>query len=168
MSLWRARAEKPSRCVCDLSLSCLAAVADSLDLHRIHQVVNPSTGEKIGEVSEASPKDVDRAVAAAQKAFDTVWGLHATGTQRGRLLMKLADAIEANLEEIAAVEVCCALLVVPHAFLPCPTCSPRVTFTFTFAFTDKSTHVLGSVIPKTASHLIGYRTDKGSGLTYSP
>jgi len=68
------------------------------------EVINPSTGEKIGEVSEASPKDVDRAVEAAQKAFDTVWGLNTTGTERGKLMMKMAVLIEENLDEIAAVE----------------------------------------------------------------
>lgn len=75
------------------------------------QVINPSTGEKIGEVSEASPKDVDRAVDAAQKAYDTVWGLNTTGRQRGELMIKLAEAIEANIDEIAAIEVgsCCLL-----------------------------------------------------------
>jgi len=68
------------------------------------EVVNPTTGEKVADVSEASPKDVDRAVAAAQKAYDTVWGLNTTGAQRGKLMMKLADAIEANIDELAAIE----------------------------------------------------------------
>lgn len=67
-------------------------------------VINPSTGEKIGEVSEASPKDVDRAVDAAQKAYDTVWGLNCDGRKRGELMIKLAAAIEANIDEIAAIE----------------------------------------------------------------
>ena len=68
-------------------------------------VVNPTTGEKIGEVSEASPKDVDRAVEAAQKAFDTVWGTKCPPHDRARYMHKLADAIEANIDEIAAIEV---------------------------------------------------------------
>ena len=48
---------------------------------------------------------MDRAVEAAQKAFDTVWGLHTSGAQRGKLMMQIAEAIEANIDEIAAVEV---------------------------------------------------------------
>jgi len=68
------------------------------------EVINPSTGEKIGDVAEASPKDVDRAVDAAQKAYDTVWGLNTTGVERGKYMLKLALAIEANIDEIAAVE----------------------------------------------------------------
>lgn len=73
--------------------------------HSVIDVVNPSTGEKIGEVSEASPKDVDKAVKAAQKAFDTVWGLNTTGAQRGKLMIDFAYAIEKNIDEIAAIEV---------------------------------------------------------------
>jgi len=67
-------------------------------------VVNPSTGETVGQVSEASPKDVDRAVEAAQKAFDTVWGLNTTGADRAKYMIKLAQAVEANLDELASIE----------------------------------------------------------------
>jgi len=68
------------------------------------EVVNPTTGDVIGQVSEASPKDVDRAVEAAQKAYDTVWGLKCSGAERAKYMIKLAEAIEANIDEIAAVE----------------------------------------------------------------
>ncbi|CAD6587928.1 MAG: aldehyde dehydrogenase (NAD(P)(+)) ald5 [Cyphobasidiales sp. Tagirdzhanova-0007] len=71
---------------------------------KVFDVINPTTGEKIADVSEASPKDVDRAVAAAQKAYDTVWGLNCSGAERGRLMIKLAEAVEANIDEIAAIE----------------------------------------------------------------
>lgn len=70
----------------------------------LYSVVNPTTGKVITQVSIGSPKDVDIAVKAAQKAFDTVWGLNAPGTHRARLLNKLADLIEANYDELAAVE----------------------------------------------------------------
>lgn len=56
------------------------------------------------KVSEGTPKDVDRAVAAAQKAFDTVWGLNCPGNQRGSLLNKLADIMESRFDELCAVE----------------------------------------------------------------
>jgi len=68
------------------------------------KVVNPSTEEVIGEVSAANEKDVDRAVEAAQKAYDTVWGVRAPGTERCKLLLKLALAIEENADELAAIE----------------------------------------------------------------
>lgn len=67
-------------------------------------VVNPTTGNVIAKVSEGTRKDVDLAVAAAQKAYNTVWGLKTPGQERGKLLIKLAELIEANADEIAAIE----------------------------------------------------------------
>jgi len=67
-------------------------------------IVNPSNGKVITKISEGTRKDVDLAVAAAQKAFDTVWGLKTPGFERGKLLIKLAELIEANADELAAIE----------------------------------------------------------------
>jgi aldehyde dehydrogenase (NAD+) len=65
-------------------------------------VVNPFDGSVIAKVAEAKAADVDRAVDAAAKAFPA-W--RATpAMQRGRLLGKLADAIEAHAEELAQIE----------------------------------------------------------------
>lgn len=68
------------------------------------EVVDPTTGKVITSVSSATAPDVDKAVAAAQKAFDTVWGLKTPGIERARLLNKLADLWEAHLDELAAIE----------------------------------------------------------------
>ncbi|KAF8154950.1 aldehyde dehydrogenase [Crassisporium funariophilum] len=68
------------------------------------EVVNPATGKVITTVSAGSSKDVDLAVAAAKKAFKTTWGLHCPGVVRGKLLNKLANLLEANLDELAALE----------------------------------------------------------------
>ncbi|KAF9644016.1 NAD-dependent aldehyde dehydrogenase, partial [Thelephora ganbajun] len=67
-------------------------------------VVNPSNGKLLTKVSEGTAKDVDLAVAAAQKAFDTVWGSHCPGSRRGKLLNKLADIMESRFDELCAVE----------------------------------------------------------------
>ncbi|KAB5593555.1 Aldehyde dehydrogenase [Ceratobasidium theobromae] len=67
-------------------------------------VVNPTTGKVITAVSEGNDKDVDAAVKAAQNAYDTVWGLNVSGVQRGKILIKLAELIERDIDEIAAVE----------------------------------------------------------------
>ncbi|ESK93383.1 aldehyde dehydrogenase [Moniliophthora roreri MCA 2997] len=67
-------------------------------------VVNPTNGQVIAKIAEGTAKDVDIAVAAAQKAFDTVWGLNAPGAQRAKLLTKLWQAMEAIQEELAALE----------------------------------------------------------------
>ncbi|KAL2106117.1 hypothetical protein VUR80DRAFT_7255 [Thermomyces stellatus] len=67
------------------------------------EVINPSTEEVICSVCEATAKDVDTAVAAARKAFNGEWR-QTTPQERGRLLLKLADLVEANKELLAAVE----------------------------------------------------------------
>ncbi|MEY2400661.1 MAG: aldehyde dehydrogenase [Ilumatobacteraceae bacterium] len=66
------------------------------------EVINPHDCSVITEIAEARSDDVDRAVAAALAAFPA-W--RSTGAaERGRLLLKLADAIEANAEELAQLE----------------------------------------------------------------
>lgn len=67
-------------------------------------VINPATGKVITSISEGGPKDVDLAVKAAQKAFDTAWGLNTPGFKRGALLNKLADLMQAHFDELAALE----------------------------------------------------------------
>ena len=63
-----------------------------------------ASGKVTTSVSEATAKDVDTAVDAAQKAFDTVWGLNASGSQRSILLGKLSKLLEDNADELAALE----------------------------------------------------------------
>jgi len=63
---------------------------------------NPHDGSKLGDVAQAGEADVDRAVAAARRAFPS-WSRMAAA-DRGRLLLKLADAIEAHAEELARLE----------------------------------------------------------------
>ena len=65
---------------------------------------HPATEEKIADVARATDKDVDRAVKAARKAFEEGDWPKMDARDRGRLLNKLADIIEANKEELAALE----------------------------------------------------------------
>ncbi|CAE6521169.1 unnamed protein product [Rhizoctonia solani] len=65
---------------------------------------NPSTEEEICTVQAASVKDIDLAVQAARKAFNTTWGKHVPGTQRGALLHKLADLMERDAQTLAELE----------------------------------------------------------------
>ncbi|KAF5371272.1 hypothetical protein D9758_004300 [Tetrapyrgos nigripes] len=67
-------------------------------------VMNPAKGQVITTVSHGSEKDVDIAVKAAQKAYKTSWGLQAPGSARGQYLTKLADLLERDLLEFAALE----------------------------------------------------------------
>ncbi len=66
--------------------------------------VNPYTGRAWATVPEAGDEDVDRAVKAARTAFDEgPWG-KMTGTERARLMRRLAELLADNAQEIAAVE----------------------------------------------------------------
>ena len=55
-------------------------------------------------VAEGTAKDVDRAVSAARRAYETSWGLKVPGPRRGELLNKLADLMERDADELAALE----------------------------------------------------------------
>lgn len=66
--------------------------------------MNPSTGEVICQVAEGDKADIDLAVAAARKAFAEGPWSRMNASERGRLLYKLADLIERNKEELAALE----------------------------------------------------------------
>jgi acyl-CoA reductase-like NAD-dependent aldehyde dehydrogenase len=66
--------------------------------------VNPYTGRVWATAPEASEEDVDRAVRAAREAFDEgPWG-RMTGTERARLMRRLAELIAENAESLAVVE----------------------------------------------------------------
>ncbi len=64
---------------------------------------NPYTGEVWARIARGTAPDVDRAVEAAQRALP-VWNA-LKPSDRGRLLSKLADAIDNNAEALAAAEV---------------------------------------------------------------
>ncbi|KAJ6480391.1 aldehyde dehydrogenase domain-containing protein [Mycena sanguinolenta] len=67
-------------------------------------VMNPTTGKLLTTVPEATSADVDRAVKAAQHAFDTTWGLNASGAERAALINKLASLMEKYNDELCAIE----------------------------------------------------------------
>ena len=69
------------------------------------EVVNPATGKVIASVPQGGKEDVDRAVAAASKAFQDRkgWAAWAAG-KRGRTLAKFASLIKQNSEELAQLE----------------------------------------------------------------
>jgi len=68
--------------------------------------INPATEEVLTEINEASPDDVDRAVAAARRAFEDRNGAwrKLSASERGRLIWKLADLVERNIDELAELE----------------------------------------------------------------
>lgn len=74
---------------------------DSID-PKTFATYNPETEEKITDLQEAGPKDVDAAVKAARKAFKT-WR-DVSGPKRRDLMLKLADLLETHKQKIAEVE----------------------------------------------------------------
>jgi aldehyde dehydrogenase (NAD+) len=66
--------------------------------------INPATGTVIAEVAEGDRADVDRAVQAARRAFESGPWSKMNARERGRLLYKLADLIEEHIDELAALE----------------------------------------------------------------
>lgn len=66
--------------------------------------VFPATEEKIASIAEGNKEDVNRAVKAARRAFETEPWSKLNGYERGRLINKLADLMEKNREELAAIE----------------------------------------------------------------
>src|SRR5258707_4021054 len=64
---------------------------------------NPATGETFAEVAEADKADVDKAVAAARKAFEGKWS-KMSARDRGRLHHNLPQLIEAHAGELATLE----------------------------------------------------------------
>jgi phenylacetaldehyde dehydrogenase len=65
---------------------------------------NPATGEILAQVAEGDSADVNRAVTAARKAFESGPWRTITASERGRLIWKLADLLESHLEEFAQLE----------------------------------------------------------------
>jgi len=68
---------------------------------RTQPVINPATEEVLGELPLATPADLDRALAAAQKAWPAWRGMMPQA--RGRILKKAADLIRERLEDIARI-----------------------------------------------------------------
>ena len=68
------------------------------------ETLNPATGQVIAKVAEGDAADVDKAVKAARRAFDTGPWRKMNARERGKLMNRLADLMEENLEELAALE----------------------------------------------------------------
>lgn len=71
---------------------------------RTFESQNPYLGRPWARVADGGPEDVDEAVAAARAAFDGEWG-RTTGFQRAAVMRACGDAIAANAERLAILEV---------------------------------------------------------------
>jgi aldehyde dehydrogenase (NAD+) len=77
-------------------------MVDPLD-GTVFKTVNPATEEVLTEVVAAGPEDVDRAVAAARGAYDTVWAAM-PGAQRAKFLYRIARLLQERSRELAVLE----------------------------------------------------------------
>src|SRR5947209_14694630 len=64
---------------------------------------NPATGELLATVAEGDAEDINRAVAAARKAFEGPWS-KVKPFERQAILLKLAELVEKNFEELATLD----------------------------------------------------------------
>lgn len=105
------------------------------------EVLNPHDNSKITDIAAAGPADVDKAVAAAKKAFPA-WS-SMTAMDRGRLLLKLADRIEEESKELGRLES----LDTGHPFRDTQRLDvPRTAVTFRY-FGGMADKFEGSVVP---------------------
>jgi len=65
---------------------------------------NPATGEVLANIAEGDREDINRAVSAAREAFENGPWSRLTPSERGRMIWKLADLLEENLDEFAEIE----------------------------------------------------------------
>src|ERR1700722_20154296 len=65
---------------------------------------NPATGETLARVAEGDAEDIDRAVRAARRAFESGPWATMTASDRGRIVWRIGDLIDAHTEELAQLE----------------------------------------------------------------
>jgi|SRR5579862_9435770 len=99
--------QTPADALRDLSLRTQAFIdgryVDSAS-GRTFECISPCDGSQLGSIAACDAVDVDRAVAAARRAFESrVWA-SAAPRERKRILLRFAELIEANLDELALLE----------------------------------------------------------------
>ncbi|MGH3440483.1 MAG: aldehyde dehydrogenase family protein [Nitriliruptorales bacterium] len=106
MPSWEYASAPESREIVDLRTSYGLFVdggfVDSVD-GQPFKTVNPATEEVLAEVVEAGEADVDRAVAAARRAYQQVWG-PMSGRERAKYLYRIARVIQERARELAVLE----------------------------------------------------------------
>jgi aldehyde dehydrogenase (NAD+) len=105
--------------------------------------IDPATGDALAAVAEADKADIDKAVAAARRAFESKAWTRMSARDRGRLLYKLNELILHNADELATLETLDngkPINETRHVDIP----MSAMTFEYYAGFADK---IEGSVIP---------------------
>ena len=92
----------------------------------VEEIINPATGEVIAEVPKGTEADVDRAVQAAKQAYPE-WR-ESTPGERAEVLLKLADVIDENTDELAQIESQNVGKPLASAADEMPVCSDNIRF----------------------------------------
>ncbi|NBE81332.1 aldehyde dehydrogenase family protein [Micromonospora rubida] len=93
-----------SRAIVDIRSSYgLFIDGEFVDGEHLNKSVNPATEEVLAEVTWAGSEDVDRAVRAARKAYEKVWG-PMPGRDRAKYLFRIARLIQERSRELAVLE----------------------------------------------------------------
>ncbi|OUN00027.1 MAG: carnitine dehydratase [Paenibacillaceae bacterium ZCTH02-B3] len=111
---------------------------------------NPYTEEAWATIPQAAESDVDRAVQAAREAYRTVWS-KTNGLERARLMMKLADLLEAEAERLAELETADNGKVIRESLKNMKQAARY--YRFFAGYADK---IYGEVIPMDQTHLFDY------------
>jgi acyl-CoA reductase-like NAD-dependent aldehyde dehydrogenase len=126
---------------------------------RTFATLDPATGREIAQVAQAGSEDVARAVAAAREALDGPWAsLPASG--RERLMLALAEAIEAHEQELAEIESLDNGKPVGLARYV----DVRGTAAHLRYFAGWPTKIEGAVLPVTASDMLCYTRREPVGV----
>ena len=120
--------------------------------------VNPTTGKVWGEFAESGRADVDRAVRAAQAAFQGPWS-KLSPTRRGRLLMAWGDRIAEHAEPIAAMETQQNGKLIAEM-----RAQARVVKDFLYYFGGLADKVEGRVIPLDRQSVLNYTLREPLGV----
>jgi acyl-CoA reductase-like NAD-dependent aldehyde dehydrogenase len=113
------------------------------------ETINPATEERLCLVAEADSTDVDAAVAAARRAFEAPSWSGISPHARTRALLKIADRIEQNIAELAAIESLDNGMPLWYATAAATACVDIFRY-----YAGWCSKVLGTTIPSDGSTLI--------------
>lgn len=128
--------------------------------------VNPATGETLATVAEGDARDVDRAVAAARRAFDEGPWPRMSPAERKKVLYRIAELIDDRREELARLETLDVGKPITEALTKD---MPRSAYNFRF-FADLAELAHTEAFPKTAEGVLTYvlREPRGVAALITP
>jgi len=132
-------------------------------------VYDPSTGREIARIVDASDADCDRAVAAARAAYDDGRWSGLPSAKRERAIIRLADLIEANLQDLAELEsIDNGKPMMASAGYDLPKCVETLRYMAGWATKISGEHIEPSAFPGGAVHAYVRREPVGVAVQIVP